>query len=71
VVLSGVKRFTIHDYNVVRRSDLSGQFFVTENDIGKNRALSSLEKIQQLNYYVRVDAQQCDQALPSTEAEIE
>jgi len=45
VVLSGVKRFTIHDDKVANESDLSGQFFLTEADIGKNRALACLEKI--------------------------
>ena len=38
VVLSGVKRFTIHDAKTVTHDDLSGQFFVSEIDIGKNRA---------------------------------
>lgn len=42
IVLSGVKRFSIHDSAVVTEYDLAGQFFVGEADIGKNRASSSL-----------------------------
>lgn len=55
IILGGVKRFTIHDSEKVTYKDLSGQFFVGEKDIGKNRALASVNKIQELNYYVKVD----------------
>ena len=49
IVLSGVKRFTLHDASKVTHSDLAGQFFLTEEDLGKNRATAALSKIQQLN----------------------
>ena len=64
IVLSGVKRFTIHDAAKASYRDLSGQFFLTEEDIDKNRAEASLNKIQQLNYYVKVDTTLLGQALP-------
>lgn len=34
-------------------SDLSGQFFLHENDLGKNRAEESVKWLQQLNKYVK------------------
>jgi molybdopterin/thiamine biosynthesis adenylyltransferase len=68
VVLSGVKRCTLNDTALVTAKDLAGQFFVSETDIGSNRALACCEKVQQLNYYVRVDVWQGDlEALSSEE----
>ena len=67
IVLSGVKRFTIHDSKKTTNRDLSGQFFLGTEDIGKNRALASLPKIQQLNYYVKVDTALLDEKLPKDE----
>ncbi len=55
IVLSGVKRFTIHDAKKACLNDLSGQFFLQEENLGKNRVSASLNKIQHLNYYVKVD----------------
>ena len=46
IVLSGVKKFTLNDSKLVTEKDLAGQFFVSETDIGKNRAVVSSEKIQ-------------------------
>jgi molybdopterin/thiamine biosynthesis adenylyltransferase len=42
IVLSGVKRLTLHDNKNTTNLDLSGQFFLSEDDIGKNRAEASL-----------------------------
>jgi len=70
VVLSGVKRFTIHDDKECSFIDLAGQFFLTEGDIGKNRAIASLEKIQQLNNYVKVDLATKLKKLPNVEEEL-
>ena len=55
IVLSGTKRLTLHDDKLADYKDLAGQFFLTEADIGKNRAQATLNKIQQLNFYVKVD----------------
>lgn len=46
IVLSGVQTLTMHDSEVTRWEDLSGQFYLTEQDLGKNRAEASLMKIQ-------------------------
>ena len=67
VVLSGVKRFTLHDSIDAGYSDLVGQFFLGEVDIGKNRAVACIEKIQQLNNYVKVDMSNSLKKLPKDE----
>ncbi len=46
VVLSGVKRFTVHDERNVAAGDLCSQFFIESSDLGKNRAGASLNKLQ-------------------------
>lgn len=54
VILGGVKSVTLHDSVVCTYSDLSSQFYLTENDIGKNRADISCPKLGELNSYVPV-----------------
>ncbi|KAL4475099.1 hypothetical protein ABPG74_001795 [Tetrahymena malaccensis] len=56
IVLSGVKKMTLHDRQIVNYRDLSGQFFLKKEHIGKNRAEACLQDIQLLNHYVRVDS---------------
>lgn len=38
IILGGVKSVTLHDKAVCSIADLSSQFYLTEDDIGKNRA---------------------------------
>lgn len=40
---------TLHDEGTVELWDLSSNFVFSENDIGKNRALASVQKLQELN----------------------
>jgi len=54
VILAGVKSVAVYDTKEVTYSDLSSQFYLTENDIGKNRALISAPKLAELNPYVQV-----------------
>jgi molybdopterin/thiamine biosynthesis adenylyltransferase len=54
IVLSGCKELVLHDNKNTSLFDLSGQFFLGEKDIGFNRAERSLQKLQQLNYYVKI-----------------
>ncbi len=54
IILSGCKEFVIHDTKNVNSFDLSSQFYLSKNDIGKNRAQCSVNKLQSLNYYVKV-----------------
>lgn len=54
VILGGVKSVTIHDEHKTQISDLSSQFYLTEADIGTNRAEASLTNLAELNPYVSV-----------------
>ncbi|KAF2288478.1 hypothetical protein GH714_007827 [Hevea brasiliensis] len=49
LILAGVKSVTLHDEGVVELWDLSSNFVFTEDDVGKNRALASVQKLQELN----------------------
>ena len=55
IILAGCKSLTLHDSINANMKDLSGQFFLTSEDIGKNRAECCWKRIQQLNYYVKVE----------------
>ncbi|KAK2982725.1 hypothetical protein RJ640_025141, partial [Escallonia rubra] len=54
LVLAGVKSVTLHDEGVVELWDLSSNFIFSEKDVGKNRALASVQKLQELNNVVVV-----------------
>jgi ubiquitin-activating enzyme E1 len=56
VILAGVKSVTLHDQSNVEMWDLSGNFYFTEADIGKNRAVACCNKLQELNVAVAVSA---------------
>ncbi|OEL15354.1 Ubiquitin-activating enzyme E1 3 [Dichanthelium oligosanthes] len=56
LALAGVKSVTIHDVKNVDIWDLSGNFFLSEQDIGNNRALACVSKLQELNNAVLVSA---------------
>lgn len=45
---------TLHDDGVVELWDLSSNFFFTEDDVGKNRALACVQKLQELNNAVLI-----------------
>ncbi|XVE58986.1 hypothetical protein DITRI_Ditri05aG0007800 [Diplodiscus trichospermus] len=49
LILAGVKSVTLHDEGVVELWDLSSNFVFSESDVGKNRALASVQKFQELN----------------------
>eukprot|EP00347_Sterkiella_histriomuscorum_P007708 403347869 len=56
IVLAGCKELILTDRTNVRAADQSGQFFIDNNDLQKLkfRDQSSVAKLQQLNYYVKV-----------------
>lgn len=56
LVLAGVKSVTLHDEGTVELWDLSSSFVFSDDDVGKNRALASLPKLQELNNSVVVSA---------------
>ncbi|XP_010922602.1 ubiquitin-activating enzyme E1 1 isoform X1 [Elaeis guineensis] len=49
LVLAGVKSVTLHDEGNVDMWDLSSNFFFSEGDVGENRALACVQKLQELN----------------------
>ncbi|CAI2176957.1 7770_t:CDS:2 [Funneliformis geosporum] len=55
LVLAGVGSITIIDHNVVTKEDLGAQFLITEQDVGKNRALASADRVRHLNPRVVVN----------------
>ena len=54
VILAGVKKVTLSDDCDATMSDLASQFYLTEEDCGKNRAESCAAKLQELNPAVEV-----------------
>ncbi|XP_054930262.1 ubiquitin-like modifier-activating enzyme 1 [Dermacentor andersoni] len=55
VVLGGVKSVTIHDTAVCTRDDLSSQYYLSEENLGENRASASEPWLTRLNQYVCVN----------------
>ncbi|KAL5197977.1 hypothetical protein ABZP36_001489 [Zizania latifolia] len=56
LALAGVKSVTLHDVKNVEMWDLSANFFLSEKDIGKNRATACVAKLQELNSAVLISA---------------
>ncbi|ESO99442.1 hypothetical protein LOTGIDRAFT_113559 [Lottia gigantea] len=56
IVLGGVKSVTVHDKENADWMDLSSQFFLREEDLGKNRAEVCTPRLAELNNYVPVIA---------------
>lgn len=69
IVLSGCKKFVLHDTKKTSYLDLSSQFFLSEEDINFNRAEKSSKKLQQLNFYVKVSSN--TEIIPKTEEDLD
>jgi ubiquitin-like 1-activating enzyme E1 A len=54
LVLAGIHSLTIVDHAVVTEADLGAQFFISESDIGQNRAMAAAPQIRKLNPRVEV-----------------
>ncbi|XP_044943258.1 LOW QUALITY PROTEIN: ubiquitin-like modifier-activating enzyme 1 [Mustela putorius furo] len=54
LILGGVKAVILHDQGTAQWADLSSQFYLREEDIGKNRAEVSQPRLAELNSYVPV-----------------
>ncbi|XP_066144924.1 ubiquitin-like modifier-activating enzyme 1 [Euwallacea fornicatus] len=52
VILGGVQSVTLHDHKVATMTDLSSNFFLSEEAIGKNRAEAVEKQLAELNSYV-------------------
>ncbi len=55
IILSGVKEVKILDNNETLINDLGNNFFLSEENIWKQRDISCLSKLKELNSYVKVD----------------
>lgn len=55
IILQGFKRVSLHDHEKITITDLTTNYYVNKGDIGKNRAVSCLGKLAELNNYVTVD----------------
>ncbi|XP_034028416.1 ubiquitin-like modifier-activating enzyme 1 [Thalassophryne amazonica] len=56
VILGGVRSVTVHDQGIAEWRDLSSQFYLWEEDLGKNRAEVTQPRLAELNSYVSVNA---------------
>ncbi|DBB17709.1 TPA: NEDD8-activating protein uba3 [Trebouxia sp. C0006] len=56
VILAGVKAMVLHDTAETQLQDLSAQFYLTEADVGTNRAAACRDKLQELNTAVAVSS---------------
>ncbi|KFY64719.1 hypothetical protein V496_03082 [Pseudogymnoascus sp. VKM F-4515 (FW-2607)] len=54
LVLAGINSLTIIDHNIVTERDLGAQFFISEADVGKNRAEAAAPQVRNLNPRVNV-----------------
>ncbi len=55
IVLSGVKRLSILDNEIVTMDNIVGHFYLSPGDVGKRRIDVALKKLQLLNSYVIVE----------------
>ncbi|OMJ10390.1 Ubiquitin-activating enzyme E1 1 [Smittium culicis] len=55
VALAGVKSVTLFDPTPTTIQDLGTQFFLTEQDIGKPRAITTANRLSELNPYVAIN----------------
>ena len=55
IVLSGVNTLTLVDWRNIEQRELLGNFYASPTDVGHNRAEVVKGKIQQLNFYVKVE----------------
>ena len=46
IILAGVKRVVLHDDEDVHISDLGANFYLSETDVGRNRAEACLDRLQ-------------------------
>ncbi|CAI2378865.1 unnamed protein product [Moneuplotes crassus] len=57
LILAGPKRVDIFDPTTVEKRDLGGNFYLEDSHVGNStRAEASIEKLRELNPYVKVDA---------------
>lgn len=55
LILSGVRHVTLHDTKLATFDELSSQYYLTEKDIGTNRAKACFQNLAELNDSVTVE----------------
>lgn len=60
VILANFKRVALHDNLTVTPASLSSHFYLTEDDLGKNRAAACVHRLQELNPTVVVTVESRD-----------
>lgn len=60
IILGGVRSVTLHSTKNCTIQDLASQFFLNENDIGKNLAEASSQRLAELNMNVQVRTHTAD-----------
>ncbi|PRP83916.1 ubiquitin-like modifier activating enzyme 6 [Planoprotostelium fungivorum] len=60
IALAGVKSLTLHDQESTSWLDLSTNFYLTSDDIGRNRAEACFPKIHELNPYTKCSVSNID-----------
>ena len=60
LVLAGIHSLTVIDHAPVTESDLGAQFFISESDVGANRAQAAAPNIRKLNPRVTVNVDVAD-----------
>ena len=60
MILAGVKAVTLQETAACELSDLGAHFYLTEDDVGKNRAEACAAKLQELNPAVEVNVVTAD-----------
>lgn len=63
IILGGVRSVTLHSNKKCTIQDLSSQFFLDENDLGKNMAEACSQKLAELNINVQVHVYPPDRQL--------
>ena len=58
VILAGISKVTIQDSKVATVMDLASQFYLTQEDVGKNRAAACVAKLRELNSHVQVSCRE-------------
>jgi ubiquitin-like 1-activating enzyme E1 A len=54
LVLAGIGSLTIVDHEIVTEADLGSQFFISDADVGTNRAVAAAPQISRLNPRVKI-----------------
>ena len=68
IALAGVKSLTLFDPSPAALSDLSSQFFLHPEDVGKPRATVTAPRVAELNAYTPVSVHEADSLLENLDA---